>query len=570
MNLMRAYFEKIRKFLYFGRPKNLNETSAELELRLTASEQLAARANEHLEAIFEAGQKFNEAIDEKDIIEVVLKLAVDLTGVSGISFVPLDEYGQPMAATSYGKLPFPVMKPWLEYLASPAVRGRCQICSHQKELTASCPLLKSPAVDASSIYCLRLRHRENEYGVFNLYIPDQAHLDAGTLSFIGALTEQTALAIEGLRLHKRELAARNQMQDIRQRANLSLLLNSLVEGIHQSLGADFTILTIQPRFTFSGATRVILGDLPVEVQPFVEVVLQGVSESGKSFLSGDPAGALSSEFDNRTFIAAGLETDDFSNVGSLLVSKSSSQGFTQNQLSVVQKVADQLALVVESTNLIVEIEYQAIMQERSRLAREIHDGLAQTLGYLKLQAAQMKNYIGREDYGRVQVGFEHYYETLSEAYQDARSAIDGLRLRSAGGGVQEWLDESINNFREISGLVVVVRTMSSTTGLPSEVHAQLLRIVQEAFNNVRKHAHAQQVWVDCFERDHSFYLQIQDDGDGFTPEDIAGPYHHGLQGMKERAELIGADFQVISRPREGTTIILRLPIQFEVAQEIGI
>jgi len=226
-----------------------------------------------------------------------------------------------------------------------------------------------------------------------------------------------------------------------------------------------------------------------------------------------------------------------------------------------------LSTVVEDTDLIVEIEYQAMIQERFRLAREIHDGLAQTLGYLKLQAAQMKNYLSREDYGRIQAGFDHYYETLSEAYQDARSAIDGLRLGPAGGQVQTWLEESINNFREISDVQIAVRTMDSTSDIPPEVQAQLIRIVQEALNNVRKHARAKHVWVDCFERDHYLNLRIEDDGAGFTPEDTGWAYHHGLKGMQERAELICASFQVITRPGEGTTILLLLPVQVETAQE---
>jgi signal transduction histidine kinase len=94
-----------------------------------------------------------------------------------------------------------------------------------------------------------------------------------------------------------------------------------------------------------------------------------------------------------------------------------------------------------------------------------------------------------------------------------------------------------------------------------------MRIVQEALSNVRKHAHANQVWIDCIERDGDLYLEVQDDGDGFFPEDVSGTSRHGLRGMRERADLIGADFQIINQVGQGTKINIRLPIYAKRTQE---
>jgi signal transduction histidine kinase len=101
--------------------------------------------------------------------------------------------------------------------------------------------------------------------------------------------------------------------------------------------------------------------------------------------------------------------------------------------------------------------------------------------------------------------------------------------------------------------------MESSPDLPQEVHAQLIRIFQEALSNIRKHANATQVWISYQQENQSILFEIQDDGDGFSPEDVTGTSRHGLRGMRERAELIGADFQVISRPSEGTIVRIRLP-----------
>jgi signal transduction histidine kinase len=82
-------------------------------------------------------------------------------------------------------------------------------------------------------------------------------------------------------------------------------------------------------------------------------------------------------------------------------------------------------------------------------------------------------------------------------------------------------------------------------------------------NNVRKHAHATQTWVSCIANGGDLILEVRDDGVGFTPEEVHTTSRYGLRGMRERAELIGAEFQVISCPEEGTTVRVRLPMMIE-------
>jgi signal transduction histidine kinase len=113
----------------------------------------------------------------------------------------------------------------------------------------------------------------------------------------------------------------------------------------------------------------------------------------------------------------------------------------------------------------------------------------------------------------------------------------------------------------MSQLDISLECMEVNSKVPSEVQAQLIRILQEALSNVRKHAVASQVWVSCFEQERDLVLEIRDDGLGFSPDDVTGHSRHGLRGMRERSELIGADFQVISRPKHGTIIRVCLPLR---------
>jgi two-component system nitrate/nitrite sensor histidine kinase NarX len=91
--------------------------------------------------------------------------------------------------------------------------------------------------------------------------------------------------------------------------------------------------------------------------------------------------------------------------------------------------------------------------------------------------------------------------------------------------------------------------------------AQLVRIVQEALSNVRKHAQAENVVITGKVQDDALILEVSDDGRGFAPENVAPGDRFGLRGMRERAETLGADFQVISRPGSGATIRVRLPME---------
>jgi len=282
--------------------------------------------------------------------------------------------------------------------------------------------------------------------------------------------------------------------------------------------------------------------------------------SAEPVLLGDVTGNPDSPPGIRSLMASPLVSSEDKVVGAILVGSNKVRGFNQRQLALLLTVAGQVALVVQNENLMAELEYTTMIQERTRLAREIHDGLAQTIGFLKLQVAQMQNISAAKDYDRLDQSISVVYQTLSEAYLDARQAIDGLRISTSGGSLADWVNQSSSEFQEISELKVRVQLNDQAT-LPPEFHAQLIRILQEALSNIRKHARASQVWIRSEELEGDLIFEVRDDGNGFSPQDISSPSQHGLRGMRERSDLLGADFQVISRPNEGTTIRLRLPLK---------
>jgi signal transduction histidine kinase len=219
-----------------------------------------------------------------------------------------------------------------------------------------------------------------------------------------------------------------------------------------------------------------------------------------------------------------------------------------------------IALDSKNEELLEQLEYKAILDERTRLAREIHDGLAQTLAFLKLEAARMQAYVSNGDLDALARTLQACYQTLSDAYLDARQAIDNLR-RVPDEILSVWLELTAADFTTLTGIEIDVSNIHLQHVFSPTVKAQLIRIVQEALTNVRKHAHACELKISAFERGEAVILEVHDNGRGFSPEETQPVSQYGLRSMRERAESIGADFQIISTPGAGTTVRLRIPIK---------
>jgi two-component system nitrate/nitrite sensor histidine kinase NarX len=536
-----------------------------IEEKLNLAEKNVIEAYQRLESISQISQQFVDASDENEVVQPVLKFLVEMVNAEGASFVPLDDHGQPQAAISHGQMPLPLMNAWVEYLATPDIRHSCKTCELETrqaiDKPATCPLLKGPFASSIGMLCLPVKRSEREFGIINLYLNRKERLDSQTQSYLRTLMEEMALGLESIRLRRRELTALRQFELVRQKSDIQVLLATLLENAFQTLDADCALLTVPRMKEGPPNLHLIHGDMICQSDTFIRSVLNGVVASGEPLLLGDVAGDPQKIPGVRSLIVAPLLSPDREVLGAILVGNRQKNRFHQRQLALLQTMAGQIALVVQNTNLVSEVSYKTMMQERARLAREIHDGLAQTLGFLKLQVAQLRSFLTRGEYERAQQNAETMYTVLSEAYQDARQAIDGLRISPSDCGLPGWLEQTAHEFSDLSGIRVNIKEILIQADLPMEYHAQLIRIVQEALSNVRKHSGADQVTLACIQDGGDLFLEIHDNGDGFSPDESLAPSQHGLKGMRERADLIGADFQVISKPGSGTIVRVRLPIE---------
>ncbi|MDA1349700.1 MAG: GAF domain-containing protein, partial [Chloroflexi bacterium] len=232
----------------------------------------------------------------------------------------------------------------------------------------------------------------------------------------------------------------------------------------------------------------------------------------------------------------------------------------QGELRLLELIADHIAIAVENARLHEEVQTLAILTERDRLAKEMHDGLGQVLGYVNTKAQAVKEMLkgGQVDEAIVQMG--QLEVAAQETYDDVREAILAL---SAGGRKQRLLDslsDYVDRFADLAGL----RTELVVEGTPFQfnpaVEVQLLRIVQEGLANARKHAEASRARVLISFVDHGTRVVVEDDGRGFDPtRAVPGPWPHlGLRSMQERAAAIGATFSLDTVPGKGTRVIVEL------------
>lgn len=234
----------------------------------------------------------------------------------------------------------------------------------------------------------------------------------------------------------------------------------------------------------------------------------------------------------------------------------------EDALEIARRAAAELEEKVRdrTEELFEQVRRLAILEERDRLAREMHDSLGQVLGFVNLKAKVAEDLITRGRAAEAGDELAQMRSAVQDAYEEVRQAILSLRTTPHVEGLVPSLREYAGRLREQTGLDVRVES-SDGLDFPPAVEAQVIRIVQEALTNVRKHAAARRVTVRFAREGRDVQVTISDDGRGFdvAAVEAAKGMRFGLLTMRERAESIGGVLAVRSRPGEGTTVELRIP-----------
>ncbi|HIC88911.1 MAG TPA: GAF domain-containing sensor histidine kinase, partial [Anaerolineae bacterium] len=248
----------------------------------------------------------------------------------------------------------------------------------------------------------------------------------------------------------------------------------------------------------------------------------------------------------------------------LLIRSVGSPPFTQDDEDFLVTMAHTVGIALENAMLHEQVQHLATLQERERIGRELHDGLAQTLGYLNLRTRVAVDRLVDGQYDKALTCLQEIREVVQEAYQEVRRAIFDLRTASAAeGGLIPALQEYLYEYElqsDVKTELTVDESVNNALTLQAEV--QLMRIIQEGLSNVRRHAHATQVNISLRRIDNTIRLLIEDNGQGFSPKrtHMTNRPHFGLQIMRERADSIGGHLQIHSSPGAGTRLEVTLPL----------
>ncbi len=227
------------------------------------------------------------------------------------------------------------------------------------------------------------------------------------------------------------------------------------------------------------------------------------------------------------------------------------------EIAFFSAIADQAAVAVENARLLVAAQEKAALEERQRLARELHDSVSQALYGITL-GAQAARASMESDQAHARESLDYVLSLAKATHAEMRSLIFALHPESLESeGIVEALSRRAAAISARHELQIETH-LCDEPDLPLEMKEALYRIAQEALNNIVKHAHADRCQLFLFERQGAIVLEVRDDGTGFDTSSTF-PGHLGLHSMRERAIHLGGTLELSSIPAEGTQVRFVLP-----------
>lgn len=248
-------------------------------------------------------------------------------------------------------------------------------------------------------------------------------------------------------------------------------------------------------------------------------------------------------------------------IGALCVGSSQASSFSVDATGILSKLANTAAVALENARLYAQAERVAALEERNRIAAEMHDGLGQTLSYLGLMTDREIEFLAE---GRDQAALDQLHqtrETIEKAVSETRRAINSLVSASPlNMDIKESLDTAVADFAVGNDIPVAWEPeIQGKVPCPPPVAEQVLNITREAMRNAARHSHASRILVRLGERDGYCFVSVEDDGQGFDSAVPSPAGHFGLQIMHARAAQIGAQVEIASKPGQGTSVTLTWP-----------
>ena len=546
--------------------KHVSARQEQTERELERARAELERTRRQLETILEVGRRVASAADVQELLEIAARVPVALLNARATTVVTLDpekERAELEMAWGLDEAAVCALRHCLQH-NFPA--ERCRQC---RPLTAllvqDCPLLMAlqqagRASFVQQVVCLPLGRGQERTGIVAAYLERPAPLTTDQLNLISILGAEISAALEGVRLRSRQTATFYAVDRITQeRQDLDVLVERVLETTVAGWGAQAGAILLAEGDENTWTVRAHVGLGEGLSAPSFCVVLRAVAEARQA--SRVLTVRERSDEEGLASTATVLLQAEGETLGALFLGATRPGTFSHKHGDLLLAIGHQIALAIRNAQLYSRLRQMAVLEERYRLSREMHDGLAQTLGYLSMQAERLERLLAEGQEAQVKDEVAELRRAIAEAYLDVREAIDGLRLNvEEYGDLARALQLQLEDFARRTGLAVDGSNIQDPGALPADVALQLLRISQEALTNVRRHARARHVWVHLVREGDYVELTVADDGQGFDPALTWGRHHVGLASMRERARSVGGQFTLATRPGQGTRVIVRVPV----------
>jgi len=242
-----------------------------------------------------------------------------------------------------------------------------------------------------------------------------------------------------------------------------------------------------------------------------------------------------------------------------LTDKIGSEEFSESDQRLAEMLAAHAAIAIQNAHLYEQVERLAILEERTRIGMDLHDGVIQSIYAVGL-TLESTRLVLPDNAGESAQLLDSAVEGLNDAIRDIRNFILDLRPRRFSGDLSQGLARLVREFQANTMVPVSMTVSQQLDNLPTSLARAIFLTTQESMANVARHARASNVTLTLMRSDSSVTLAINDDGLGFDPFDNSRQVGHGLANMQARSEGLGGTFRIRSAPGKGTTITMRLPL----------
>jgi signal transduction histidine kinase len=415
--------------------------------------------------------------------------------------------------------------------------------------------------DAGAAAPIELRGQDGASVTGSLWIDAATGPDAQTVRII-------ELAVEAAwsRADARQTADRLRALDAATRAIASLeslehVLQDIADRVRDLIGAEYAALGIVDefgvieRFVTSGISRQqreAIGPLIVEENRAYRIPDIGAHEHSSGFPPNHPP--------MRSFLGVPISVKGRSVGNFYLTNKRNAEQFSEADERLVDMFALHAGVAIENARLHEQVQRMAVIDERTRIGKDLHDGIIQAIYAVGLSLEDVPDLMAEvpaEAAQRVDAAIE----SINLSIRDIRNFIYGLRPEAVDGTqVVAGLAALAEEVRH-GGLIDITANLdpAADPGLDPQTGNELLNLVREALSNAVRHAHGRRISISLSATEEGSRLEIADDGIGFDPAQLVAAGHHGLANMRARADSLGGRLEIRTAPDEGTTVIVELP-----------